>query len=152
MFYWCIFFLICRKMALPYGLPQRCLQAVAACWLISAVLSFVSGGCSLVLFAYLAVVALPAVAIYSFMNVRLQPMLLYWFLKSYFIEMASQICIQVDPAAKAVLVTGCDSGFGHALALHLHDLGKFWIWYHSNTDCILFFLRFRCICWLPNER
>jgi NAD(P)-dependent dehydrogenase (short-subunit alcohol dehydrogenase family) len=39
--------------------------------------------------------------------------------------MASQICIQVDPATKAVLVTGCDSGFGHALALHLHDLGKF---------------------------
>lgn len=64
-------------MALPYGLPQRCLQAVVACWMISAVLSFVSGGCSLVLFAYLAVVALPAVAIYSFMNVRLQLMLLY---------------------------------------------------------------------------
>ncbi|XP_046463592.1 D-beta-hydroxybutyrate dehydrogenase, mitochondrial-like [Daphnia pulex] len=84
-------------MALPYGLPQRCLQAVAACWLISYVLSFVTGGCSLVLFTYLAVVALPAVAIYSFMN--------------------------VDPGTKAVLVTGCDSGFGHALALHLHDLG-----------------------------
>jgi hypothetical protein len=65
-------FLIAEEMALPYGLPQRCLQAVAACWLISYVLSFVTGGCSLVLFTYLAVVALPAVAIYSFMNVSLE--------------------------------------------------------------------------------
>jgi len=24
---------------------------------------------------------------------------------------------------KAVLVTGCDGGFGHALAKHLHELG-----------------------------
>jgi hypothetical protein len=65
-------FVIAENMALPYGLPQRCLQAVAACWLISAALSFVSVGSSLVLFAYLAVVALPAVAIYSFMNASLQ--------------------------------------------------------------------------------
>lgn len=30
-------------------------------------------------------------------------------------------CLQVK--GKAVFVTGCDSGFGHALAKHLHELG-----------------------------
>ncbi|XP_023281602.1 D-beta-hydroxybutyrate dehydrogenase, mitochondrial-like, partial [Seriola lalandi dorsalis] len=30
-------------------------------------------------------------------------------------------CLQVK--GKAVLITGCDTGFGHALAKHLHKLG-----------------------------
>lgn len=29
----------------------------------------------------------------------------------------------LDPAGRAVLITGCDSGFGHLLALRLHRLG-----------------------------
>lgn len=32
-------------------------------------------------------------------------------------------CIKVSPAGKAVVVTGCDHGIGHALALHLHHQG-----------------------------
>ncbi|KAG7161490.1 D-beta-hydroxybutyrate dehydrogenase-like 6 [Homarus americanus] len=35
----------------------------------------------------------------------------------------AQASLQVLPAGKAVLVTGCDSGFGHATALHLDKLG-----------------------------
>ncbi|KAK8393047.1 hypothetical protein O3P69_013235 [Scylla paramamosain] len=31
--------------------------------------------------------------------------------------------LTVSPQGKSVVVTGCDSGFGHALALHLHKLG-----------------------------
>ncbi|NXU49566.1 BDH protein, partial [Turnix velox] len=31
--------------------------------------------------------------------------------------------IGVEPAGRAVLITGCDSGFGHLLALRLHRLG-----------------------------
>lgn len=31
--------------------------------------------------------------------------------------------LKVEVTGKAVLVTGCDTGFGHALALHLHKLG-----------------------------
>ncbi|XP_050726882.1 D-beta-hydroxybutyrate dehydrogenase, mitochondrial-like [Eriocheir sinensis] len=31
--------------------------------------------------------------------------------------------LMVSPPGKSVVVTGCDSGFGHALALHLHKLG-----------------------------
>lgn len=42
-------------------------------------------------------VAIPAVGVYSIMN--------------------------VDPSDKAVLVTGCDTGFGFALAQHLHSIG-----------------------------
>ncbi|XP_071596381.1 D-beta-hydroxybutyrate dehydrogenase, mitochondrial-like [Heliangelus exortis] len=30
---------------------------------------------------------------------------------------------RLDPAGRAVLITGCDSGFGHLLALRLHRLG-----------------------------
>lgn len=56
-------------MAIPYGLTQRSLQAAAASLVVSAVLSFVSGGSGLQLFLYFSIVALPAVAIYSFMNV-----------------------------------------------------------------------------------
>lgn len=56
-------------MTIPYGLPQRCSLAVVVIWFLSSVLSFVSGGSTLQMFAYLAVVALPAIAIYSFMNV-----------------------------------------------------------------------------------
>ena len=29
----------------------------------------------------------------------------------------------MDPSDKAVLVTGCDTGFGFALAQHLHSIG-----------------------------
>ena len=32
---------------------------------------------------------------------------------------------QVETSSKAVLVTGCDTGFGFALAQHLHELGFF---------------------------
>ncbi|NXI37971.1 BDH protein, partial [Galbula dea] len=31
--------------------------------------------------------------------------------------------VPLDPAGRAVLITGCDSGFGHLLALRLHRLG-----------------------------
>jgi 3-hydroxybutyrate dehydrogenase len=31
----------------------------------------------------------------------------------------------VETSSKAVLVTGCDTGFGFALAQHLHELGFF---------------------------
>ena len=36
-------------------------------------------------------------------------------------NVAQCLCLQVE--GKAVFVTGCDSGFGHALAKHLHKLG-----------------------------
>ena len=32
------------------------------------------------------------------------------------------ILTQITPDNKAVLITGCDTGFGHALALHLDKL------------------------------
>ena len=56
-------------MTIPYGLPQRCSLALVVLWFLSSVLSVVSGGSTLQMFIYLAVVALPAIAIYSFMNV-----------------------------------------------------------------------------------
>jgi len=31
--------------------------------------------------------------------------------------------LKIDPTDKAVFITGCDSGFGHALALHLDKIG-----------------------------
>lgn len=56
------------RMSLPYGLTQRCLQALAASWVVSSILGFVLGG-GWTIFFYLAVVSLPGVAVYSFMNV-----------------------------------------------------------------------------------
>lgn len=32
-------------------------------------------------------------------------------------------CPHLQVSGKAVLITGCDTGFGHALAKHLHKLG-----------------------------
>ena len=39
---------------------------------------------------------------------------------------------QIDPNGRAVLVTGCDSGFGHHLAKYLHRLG-----FHVFAGCLL---------------
>lgn len=58
-----------ETMSIPYGVTERCLQAVVVSGFASAVLSFVSGGSGLQLFFYFCVVALPAVVIYSFMKV-----------------------------------------------------------------------------------
>lgn len=33
------------------------------------------------------------------------------------------ICSHLQVKGKSVFITGCDSGFGHALAKHLHKLG-----------------------------
>lgn len=69
---------------------------MATCWVVSSILGFVLGG-GWAIFFYLAIVSIPVVAFYSF--------------------------VKVDPSTKAVLVTGCDTGFGHALAKHLHEQG-----------------------------
>ena len=39
---------------------------------------------------------------------------------------------QVDPKGRAVLVTGCDTGFGHQLARYLHNLG-----FHVFAGCLV---------------
>lgn len=38
-------------------------------------------------------------------------------------EAFTMFCPSLQVKGKAVLVTGCDCGFGHALAKHLHKLG-----------------------------
>ncbi|XP_045110218.1 D-beta-hydroxybutyrate dehydrogenase, mitochondrial-like isoform X2 [Portunus trituberculatus] len=48
------------------------------------------------------------------------------FIGCWFLSAATALqlsCIKVPAAGKAVVVTGCDHGIGHALALHLHQQG-----------------------------
>ena len=39
---------------------------------------------------------------------------------------------KIDPKGKAVFITGCDTGFGHDLALRLHDYG-----FHVFSGCLV---------------
>ncbi|XP_038058696.1 D-beta-hydroxybutyrate dehydrogenase, mitochondrial-like [Patiria miniata] len=48
-------------------------------------------------------------------------------------RLVSYLKARVDPRGKAVLVTGCDTGFGHALAGRLHSLG--FIVFAGCLDC-----------------
>ena len=52
----------------------------------------------------------------------------------------------MDPSTRAVLVTGCDTGFGHALAKHLHEQGIISILTNSFI-CLMtdWLFRFRCL-------
>lgn len=44
---------------------------------------------------------------------------MYFFLYLYLLLFFAHLQVK----GKAVFVTGCDTGFGHALAKHLHNLG-----------------------------
>lgn len=56
-------------MALPYGIVERCILATTVCWLVSVLLGNLIGIHFLDLFIYFGAVIVPAVAIYSVMNV-----------------------------------------------------------------------------------
>ena len=57
-----------------------------------------------------------------------------------------QSSLQLEVEDKAVLITGCDTGFGLALAKHLRGLLAFYIYkYNSN---LLLRIGIHSICWL----
>ena len=56
-------------MPLPYGLTERILQALLACWILGTVISTITSMSFFSAFVYLMAVAIPAVGVYSIMNV-----------------------------------------------------------------------------------
>ncbi|OWK61816.1 D-beta-hydroxybutyrate dehydrogenase, mitochondrial [Lonchura striata] len=51
------------------------------------------------------------------------PLLLLLLLLLLVARLCRRGAARLEPAGRAVLITGCDSGFGHLLALRLHRLG-----------------------------
>ncbi|XP_047496906.1 D-beta-hydroxybutyrate dehydrogenase, mitochondrial-like [Penaeus chinensis] len=71
------------------------------------------GGFSLVLTEILSVIGLASCCYLSFLG-------LWGLTAGAYLFRAS---MQVSPTGKAVVITGCDTGFGNALAIRLHQLG-----------------------------
>lgn len=64
-----IFFVHSFNMILPYGLPERSLQALLVCWVLSSVISTITSIGFWSALIYLMAVAIPAIGIYSIMSV-----------------------------------------------------------------------------------
>ncbi|XP_042861662.1 D-beta-hydroxybutyrate dehydrogenase, mitochondrial-like [Penaeus japonicus] len=71
------------------------------------------GGFSLVVSEILSIIGLTSCCCLSFLG-------LWGLTAGAYLYRAS---LKVSPAGKAVVITGCDTGFGNALALRLHQLG-----------------------------